>query len=56
MQKRYKAFLANGNPNAAVSDNVHPIILGGSGRLLLVHVRLVLGDKVQYDYQFFSSY
>ncbi|KDR81732.1 hypothetical protein GALMADRAFT_59378 [Galerina marginata CBS 339.88] len=64
MQKRYKAFLATGNPNVAgvptwtpaTSSNVHPIRLGGSGEAAVeACAQSFWGSGVQYDYQFYNE-
>jgi len=63
MQKRYKAFLSNGTPNAAgvpswtraTSTNVHPLLLGGSGEAVVAACDPSFwGQAVQYDYQVFG--
>jgi hypothetical protein len=64
IQKRYKAFLANGNPNVAgvatwtpaTATNVHPILLGGSGEATVGACDPNFwGSSVQYDYQFYNE-
>lgn len=64
MQKRYKAFLTNGNPNvagvaswaAATSSDVHSILLGGSGETAVGACEPDFwGSTVQYDYQFYNE-
>ncbi|TFK38938.1 alpha/beta-hydrolase [Crucibulum laeve] len=64
MQKRYKAFLANGNPNAAgvptwtavAASDVHALQLGGSGEAPIGACDPSFwGQGVQYDYQFYSN-
>ncbi|KAF8965211.1 Alpha/Beta hydrolase protein [Flammula alnicola] len=64
MQKRYKAFLTNGNPNAAgvptwtpaTGTDVHPLILGGSGEVAVGACDPNFwGSSVQYDYQFYDE-
>lgn len=63
IQARYKAFLANGNPNvagistwtAASTDDVHAIQLGGSGKVLVGACDPGFwGQSVEYDYQVFG--
>lgn len=63
MQKHYKAFLNNGNPNAAglptwapaTSSNVHPLRLGGTGEASVGACDPSFwGSAAQYDYQFYN--
>ncbi|KAG5637762.1 hypothetical protein H0H81_003329 [Sphagnurus paluster] len=63
IQKRYQAFLANGNPNvaglpnwaAASSSNVHALQLGGSGEVTVgACLPTFWGSSVQYDYQVYG--
>ncbi|RDB21195.1 cAMP-regulated D2 protein [Hypsizygus marmoreus] len=63
MQKRYKAFLTNGNPNvaglpnwsAATSSNVHALKLGGSGEATVGACDPSFwGQGVEYDYQVYG--
>ncbi|KIM49371.1 hypothetical protein M413DRAFT_438559 [Hebeloma cylindrosporum] len=64
IQKRYKAFLANNNPNVAgvatwtpaTPTDVHPILLGGSGEATVgACVPSFWGSSVQYDYQIYNQ-
>ncbi|GLB34794.1 putative alpha beta-hydrolase [Lyophyllum shimeji] len=63
MQKRYKAFIANGNPNAdglanwapATTSDVHALKLGGSGEVAVGACDPNFwGQGVQYDYQVYG--
>ncbi|KAI0340606.1 alpha/beta-hydrolase [Trametopsis cervina] len=63
MQARYKAFLNNGNPNAAgfatwnvaTTDNVHALALGGTGEIAPGGCDpSFFGNAVPYDYQVFD--
>ncbi|KAF8077781.1 alpha/beta-hydrolase [Lyophyllum atratum] len=63
MQKRYQAFIANGNPNVdglpnwapATSSDVHALKLGGSGEVAVGACDPTFwGQGVQYDYQFYG--
>ncbi|KAF9469230.1 alpha/beta-hydrolase [Collybia nuda] len=63
MQKHYKAFLNNGNPNAAglptwtpaASPNVQPLRLGGPGQVSVGACDPSFwGQAAQYDYQFYN--
>jgi hypothetical protein len=63
MQKRYKAFLSNGNPNAAglatwspaTTSDVHALQLGGSGEAPVGACDPSFwGQAVPYDYQVYG--
>ncbi|KAF5380850.1 hypothetical protein D9615_004107 [Tricholomella constricta] len=63
MQKRYKAFITNGNPNvaglptwtAATLSNVHALQLGGSGEVTVGACDPSFwGQGVEYDYQVYG--
>jgi hypothetical protein len=63
MQKRYKAFLSHGNPNApglatwspATTTDVHALLLGGYGKAPVGACDPSFwGRAVQYDYQVFG--
>ncbi|KAG5647317.1 hypothetical protein DXG03_000855 [Asterophora parasitica] len=63
IQKRYKAFLTNGNPNvaglptwtAATPSNVHALKLGGSGEATVGACDSSFwGQAAQYDYQVYG--
>ena len=63
MQKRYKAFLQNGDPNvsglptwnAATTTDVHALNLGGTGAVPDGACDPSFwGNAVQYDYQVFG--
>ena len=63
MQKRYKAFLQGGSPNApglpqwnaASTTDVHPLNLGGSSAVPVGGCDPSFwGNAVQYDYQVFG--
>ncbi|KAH9483951.1 cAMP-regulated D2 protein [Psilocybe cubensis] len=64
IQKRYKAFLNNGNPNAAgvatwskaTNSDVKAMVLGGTGQVAVGACSPNFwGDAVQYDYQFYNA-
>jgi hypothetical protein len=64
IQKRYKAFLANNNPNVyelatwtpATNTDVNPILLGGSGEATVgACVPSFWGSSVEYDYQVYNQ-
>ncbi|PPQ98806.1 hypothetical protein CVT24_003360 [Panaeolus cyanescens] len=64
MQKRYKAFLTNGNPNAAglptwsasTATNVRSLLLGGTGEAPVgACTPSFWGSAALYDYQFFNQ-
>ncbi|KAF8163428.1 Alpha/Beta hydrolase protein [Crassisporium funariophilum] len=64
MQKRYKAFLTNGNPNAAgvatwapaTTTDVNPLLLGGTGETAVGACDPSFwGQSVEYDYQYFNQ-
>lgn len=63
IQQQYKAFLNNGNPNAAglptwtaaTTTDVHPLRLGGTGEVDVGACDPSFwGSSVQYDYQFYN--
>lgn len=63
IQKRYRAFLHNGDPNVdglatwspATTSDVHPLRLGGSGEIPVGACEPTFwGGKVPYDYQIFG--
>ncbi|KAF8892430.1 Alpha/Beta hydrolase protein [Infundibulicybe gibba] len=63
VQRRYKAFLATGNPNTAglatwvpaEANNIHSLLLGGSGEAPIGACDPSFwGQSVQYDYQVFG--
>jgi hypothetical protein len=64
IQSRYKAFLANGNPNTrdvstwipASNSDINVLLLGGSGKEPIgACTPDFWGKKAQYDYQFFDE-
>lgn len=64
IQKRYKAFLTNGNPNTAgvatwskaTNSDVNALVLGGAGKVALGACSPSFwGEAVQYDYQFYHE-